>query len=113
MKRRLIALWVVLAIVLQGPMVAYASTAPNAGCAMMQHRGAVPAAAHHDGTRKPCCPDSAPTATCCISGFEVAAGPVNFSLPTRLAAYAIPLARPLAVAFASRGDSPLIRPPIL
>jgi len=113
MKRRLIGLWLVLAIVLQGPMVAYTSTAPNAGCAMMQSLGAVPAVDHHHGTREPCCPDSAPTVTCCVSGLAVGAGPVNFSLPVRLAAYTVPLPRPLAVAFASRGDAPLIRPPIL
>src|ERR1700734_449578 len=108
MKRKLIAVILMLAIGLQGSLAAYSSTKPlmSTGCQTT-------VGSHSDASQDSCCPKGQHAMSCCLdlclSNICVTVSPVT------LAWYADPAPVPLAQAsiFSSRGDSPLIRPPIL
>jgi hypothetical protein len=104
MKRQLIALIVILALGLQGSLVAFAASAMVSDCTT--------SAASPD-TSKSCCPSGLHTASCCL---DVCLATVAVTVsPASLVWYgrkdrALPFHTAI---FASHGDSPLIRPPIL
>jgi hypothetical protein len=108
MKRELIALILILVIGLQGSMAAFASTSPlkSTDCQTT-------AMAHADASQDTCCPKGQRAMSCCLDLCLSTLGATVS--PTALALIATP-AKLQAVnssIFISRGDSPLIRPPIL
>jgi hypothetical protein len=107
MKRQLIALIVMLAIGLQGSMVAFAAVAP-----LMQPDCQI-STESQDVAHKSCCPSGLHAASCCLDAC-LAAVAITAS-PTILVWYRLkaPTLQFQTVSFSSRGDSPLIRPPIL
>jgi hypothetical protein len=107
MKRQLIALIMILAIGLQGSLAAFAAGTPvmQADCQT--------SADSQDIAQKSCCPSGLHTAGCCqdacMAMIAIAASPVSLAWYGRTA----PPAQLRISTFFSRGDSPLIRPPIL
>jgi hypothetical protein len=108
MKRELLALILMLAIGLQGSIAAFAATSSS-----MSTNCQTTAAAHSEALQDSCCPNGERAMGCCLdlclSTVGVTVSPVAlawFASPAQL-----PTARPSI--FCSRGDSPLIRPPIL
>jgi hypothetical protein len=106
-KRQLIV-WVLLLVLgLEAP-VAFAAIAPS-----MQPdcHGATESPA--DTSHKPCCPGGAHTMSCCLNvgivGLAIPMGPLSVAWYGRSA----PLPMWRTASFFTRGDSPLIRPPIL
>jgi hypothetical protein len=107
MKRQLIALIMILAIGLQGSLTAFA-----AGTPLMQS-DCQTSADSQDIAQKSCCPSGLHTAGCCqdacVAVIAIAASPASLAWYGRTA----PPAQLRISTFFSRGDSPLIRPPIL
>jgi hypothetical protein len=110
MKRQLIAIFVMLAIGLQGSVVAFAGISP-----LMSTDCQTAVTSHSDPSQDSCCPKGQHTMSCCleacvgtVAGAVTAAPQVlkRLGLATRLPQF-------LSTRFSSRGDSPLIRPPIL
>jgi hypothetical protein len=106
MKRQLIALIVMLALGLQGSLVALAAAAPQVADCQTP-------AQSQDVAHKPCCPSGLHTASCCLdacpSGVAVTASPASlvwYGRTVRALLF-------LTANFSSRGETPLIRPPIL
>jgi hypothetical protein len=107
MKRQFIALFVVLAVALQGSVAAFAG---NSSAMYSDCRSAVESPS--DFAHKSCCPDSLYAMSCCLDAC-VASVALTVS-PASLVWYGR-TAQPRqfrAATFSSRGDSPLIRPPI-
>jgi hypothetical protein len=105
MKRQVIALLVLLAIGLQGSASAFASPAMQSDCAT--------AAVSPDNSQNSCCPSGQHSTSCCLDACVVAVGitaPPTFSIWHGLTAQTLQFH---LMTFSSRGDSPLIRPPIL
>jgi hypothetical protein len=107
MKRELIALILMLAIGLQGSLAALAATSPSIPAVCQ-----TAAAAHADAVRDSCCPKGQYAMSCCLdlclSTVGTIASPISliwFDRPSEAAATK-------SAIFSSRGDSPLIRPPI-
>jgi hypothetical protein len=108
MKRRLTALILMLAMGSQGSLVAFAAVAPlmQTDCQSSVYS---PAAPH-----QACCPGGGShPASCCLDACLAAVALP--ALPASLVLYGRPMPeRHFGTAnFFSRGDSPLIRPPIL
>jgi hypothetical protein len=108
MKRELFALILVLAIGLQGSVAAFAATAQ-----LMSTDCQTTAMAHSGASQDSCCRQGQRAMSCCLdfclSTVGAAVSPMAltwFISPSEL------LAAKRAI-FSSRGDSPLIRPPIL
>jgi hypothetical protein len=105
-NRRFIALLVMLAIGLQGPILAYAGTVTEkpAGCA--DHT-----LVHGSNADSSCCPQGIAPGLCCAGGIVLTAVPsapvIRLAEPLRLSP---PPSGP--VAFATQRPTPLIRPPI-
>jgi hypothetical protein len=110
MKRQLIALIVMLAIGLQGSMVAFAGTS-----SLMSTDCQTSPGSHPGASQDSCCPRGHHTMSCCLDGcMGTVAGIVTTTsqgLNWLRSATLIP--QFLSTQFTSRGDSPLIRPPIL
>jgi hypothetical protein len=110
MKRQLVALMVMIAIGLQGSVVAFAGISPliSADC---QTAGISHSAASQDS----CCPKGHHTMSCCIEAcVGTVAGTVTATPQVlKWLGSATLLPQFLSKRFSSRGDSPLIRPPIL
>ncbi|HEV7612663.1 MAG TPA: hypothetical protein VGO37_12345 [Steroidobacteraceae bacterium] len=110
MKRQLIALIVILVVGLQGSVVAFAGISPLmlTGCAT----AAIP---HSDASQDSCCPRGQHTASCCLEACAGTVAGAVTAVPHALnwlgSATLLPHSR--TTHFSSRGDSPLIRPPIL
>jgi hypothetical protein len=105
MKRQLTALILMLAMGMQGSLVAFAAVAP-----LMQSDCQTSTAAPHNS----CCPGGGShSAGCCLDACLAAVALP--ALPASLVSYSRPTpVRHFGTAnFFSRGDSPLIRPPIL
>jgi hypothetical protein len=101
MKRQLIALIVMLAIGLQGSVVAFACQTSTAS--------------HPVASQDCCCPKGQHTMSCCLDAcMGTVAGAVT-TTPQVLnwVGSAALLPQFQSIRFFSRGDSPLIRPPIL
>ena len=104
MKRQLIALILMLAVGLQGSVAAFAATSPVAtDCQTAAHSGA---------SQDSCCP-SQRAVSCCLDlclltiGATVSQTALTWFIPP------IELMVVKPAIFSSRGDSPLIRPPII
>jgi hypothetical protein len=107
MKRQLTALILMLAMGMQGSLVAFAAVQPllQSDCQTSTDRGA---------PHNSCCPGggSHPAGCCLDACLAAAALP---ALPASLVSYSRPVPERHfgTVNFFSRGDAPLIRPPIL
>jgi hypothetical protein len=108
MKRQLVSLILIFAICLQGSVAAFAATAP-----LMSTDCQATATDHSGAPQNSCCPKSHRAMSCCLDLCLSTVGAVVspmaltwFIPPTELQA-----SKPAI--FSSRGESPLIRPPIL
>jgi hypothetical protein len=108
MKRGLVALILIIAVGLQGSMAAFAATSP-----LMSTDCQTTATAHSGTSQDSCCPKGQRAMNCCLDLCLATVGatvsPIAltwFSPPAKLQAAK-------TSSFSSRGDSPLIRPPIL
>jgi hypothetical protein len=108
MKRQLIALIVILALGLQGSVAAFAAASE-----MMSSDCTTSSVGQSDTSHKSCCPSGLHTASCCLDAclatVAVAMSPGS-SVWYGRSARALPIH---TATFSSRGDAPLIRPPIL
>jgi hypothetical protein len=108
MKRKLIALILVLAIGLHGTMTALATTSPlmSADChtTAMTHSGA---------SQDSCCPKGQRAMSCCLDLCLSTVGATVSPIALTWFSPATKLQAAKSSIFSSRGDSPLIRPPIL
>jgi hypothetical protein len=110
MKRQLIALVVMLAIGLQSSVVAFAGISP-----LMSTDCQTTIVSYSTASQDFCCPKGQHTMGCCLEAcVGTVAGAVT-TLPQVLAWFGSTTLVPqfLSTRFSSRGDSPLIRPPIL
>jgi len=110
MKRQLVALIVMLAIGLQSSVAAFAGISP-----IMSTDCQSAAISHADASQDSCCPKGQRTMSCCL---EACAGAVAGAVTMTPRAmnwhgHATLLPQFRTTHFSSRGDSPLIRPPIL
>jgi hypothetical protein len=110
MKRQRIALIVMLAIGLQGSVVAIAGISP-----LMSTDCQTAVISHLDASQDACCPKGQHTVSCCL---EACAGSVAGAIAITPQAlnwhgHATLLPQFRMTHFSSRGDSPLTRPPIL
>jgi hypothetical protein len=101
---------VMLAIGLQGSVVAFAGISPP-----MSTDCQTSPVSHSDASQDSCCPKGHHTMSCCI---EACVGTVAGAVTTtpqvlNWLGSATLLPQLLSTHFSSRGDSPLIRPPIL
>jgi hypothetical protein len=108
MKRQLIAVIVMFAIGLQGSLVAFAAASVSmpSDCAML-------AASQSESSHKSCCPSGLHTASCCLDTCLATAAVAAPPAPLAWYGGAAPAVQFHMASFSSRGDSPLIRPPIL
>jgi hypothetical protein len=111
MNRRLVALLIVLAMALQGPILAYAVTMTAAGSALAMPANCCPGhGSDHSNYESSCCPAGLLAGACC-AGVGTAILPSHVSLP----------APPLhllpwdsgSVWYATESPGPQLRPPIL
>jgi hypothetical protein len=110
MERQLIAVIVMLAIGLQSSVVAFAGVSP-----LMSTDCQTTVVSHSDVSQDSCCPKGEHTMGCCLEAcVGTVAGAVT-TIPQALnwLGSATLLSQFLSTRFSSRGDSPLIRPPIL
>jgi hypothetical protein len=110
MKRQLIALIVMLAVGLQGSVVAFAGISP-----LMSTDCQTSPVLHSNASQGSCCPRGQLTMSCCLEAcMGTLAGVVTTTPPVlNCLGSATLLPQLLSTHFSSRGDSPLIRPPIL
>jgi len=110
MNRQLIAVIVILVIGLQSSVVAFAGISP-----LMSTDCQTPANSHSDASQDSCCPKEQHTMSCCLEACAGNVAGVAAMTPQVLkwlgSATLLPQFR--TTHFSSRGDSPLIRPPIL
>jgi hypothetical protein len=110
MKRQLIAVIVMLAIGLQGSVVAFSGISP-----LMPTDCQTAAISNSDAAQDSCCPKGQHSMSCCLEACAgTVAGAVTV-IPQALNwnGHATLLPQFRSTHFSSRGDSPLIRPPIL
>jgi hypothetical protein len=110
MKRQLIAIIVMLVIGLQSSVVAFAAASP-----LMSTDCQTTAISHSDASQDSCCPKGQHTMSCCLEACVGAVAGAVAMTPQALnwGAQAMLLPQFRSTHFSSRGDSPLIRPPIL
>jgi hypothetical protein len=110
MKRRLVAFIVMLAMSLQSSVVAFAGISPimSAGCQTA-------AISHSDASQDSCCPKGQRSMSCCLDACAgTVAGAVTMTPQAMNWHGHVTLLPQFRTShFSSRGDSPLIRPPIL
>lgn len=114
-KRPLLTFLLVLVLGVQGPLVAYASSVADAsrvGSGVSTGTPASPAEAQSQATPDSCCPGGGPAGNCCFTSCLASAGALASPVPVRWVGRALPPIVPDAPSFTSRGDAPLIRPPI-
>jgi hypothetical protein len=105
MKRQLIALILMLAIGLEGSVAAFAAPSPaSTDCQ---------ATAHSRASQESCCPIGQRAMSCCLDLCLLTVGATvsQIALTWFIPPSELMVAKPAI--FSSRGDSPLIRPPIL
>jgi hypothetical protein len=108
MKRELIALILMLAMGLQGSMAAFAATALSTPAACQ-----TTAMAHSAASQDSCCPKGQRAMSCCLDLCLSTVGAAMSSVAITLSSAPASLQAARPPIFFSRGDSPLIRPPIL
>jgi hypothetical protein len=107
MRRELVALIMMMAIGLQGSMAAFAATSPAMSTDCESAIG------QSDASQDSCCPKGQHAMSCCLDLCLATVGAVPS--PAALTWFSPP-AKPQTAkssSFSSRGDSPLLRPPIL
>jgi hypothetical protein len=111
MKRQLIAIIVMLAIALQGSVVAFTGNSPLTPTTHCQTADVSHSVAAHDS----CCPTGQHTMSCCVEACAGTVPGVVSTTPEALSwlGFVTLVPQALSTRFSSRGDSPLIRPPIL
>jgi hypothetical protein len=108
MKRELIALILMIAFGLQGPITAFAATSQ-----WMSGDCQTTATAYSNASHDSCCPKGQRALSCCLDlCLSTVGATVSLIAPTWFSPPAILQAAESSI-FSSRGDSPLIRPPIL
>jgi hypothetical protein len=110
MKRQLIAFIVMLVIGLQSSVVAFAGISP-----LMSTDCQIGAVSHSDASQDSCCPKGQRTMSCCLDACAGSVAAVVAITPQMLNWHDHAMLRLQfrTTHFSSRGDSPLIRPPIL
>lgn len=108
MKRELIALVLMLVIGLQGSVAAFASTSP-----LMSSDCQTTAIAHSHAAQDSCCPKGQRAMSCCLDLCLSSVGATMTPIAVTLICAPATLKAAKPPIFFSRGDSPLIRPPIL
>jgi hypothetical protein len=110
MKRQLLALIVILAIGLQGSVAAFAGIS-----SLMASDCQTAAISHSAASQDSCCPKGHHTMSCCLEACLGTVAGAATAAPQALKwlGSAMLLPQFLSTRFSSRGDSPLIRPPIL
>jgi hypothetical protein len=110
MKRQFIALIVMLAIGLQGSVVAFAGISP-----LMSTDCQTAAISHSDAAQDSCCPKGQHSMSCCLDACAGTVAGAAAVIPQALNFLGSPSLLPQfrSTHLSSRGDSPLIRPPIL
>src|SRR5258708_4580747 len=107
MMRQLLALVLLLAVGLQGSLAAFAAVDPaQSACQTAAESQAGP-------SHTPCCPSGSHAMNCCLDACPTAVA--VSSSDTALVWYRRGKSSPQSptTTFSSRGDSPLVRPPIL
>lgn len=110
MKRQLVALIVMLAIALQGAAVAFAGVSPSISSDCQT------AVVSHSATpQDSCCSKGQRTMSCCLETCMSTVAAAVATTPQMLdwVGFRTLVPQFLSTHFSSRGDSPLIRPPIL
>jgi hypothetical protein len=108
MKRQLVVLILFFAICLQGSVTAFAATSP-----LMSTDCQATATDHSGASQNSCCPKTHHAMSCCL---DLCLSPVGAAVSPMALTWFIPpseLMAPKPEIFFSRGESPLIRPPIL
>jgi hypothetical protein len=110
MKRQLITVIVMLAIGLQGSVAAFAGISP-----LMSTDCQSAVVLHSVASQDSCCPKGQHTMGCCLVACVGAVAGAATTMPQALNWLGSATLAPLFIStrFSSRGDSPLIRPPIL
>jgi hypothetical protein len=110
MKRQVIAIIVMLVIGLQSSVVAFAGISP-----LMSTDCQTAANAHSDASQDSCCPKGERAMSCCLEACVGTIAGSVITTPQSLnwlgSTTLVPQFR--TTHFSTRGDSPLIRPPIL
>ena len=112
MTRRFLALVIVWAMGLQGPLVAYATASTLAGAALSTQADCPGGAARSSSGDSSCCPHSALASACC-AGSVVFTTPGPFHLLPREALLALSPPAADALPFATERPGPELRPPIV
>jgi hypothetical protein len=107
MKRQLIALLMILAIGLQVSVAAYAAAAP------VMQSDCQSSAEYQNVSDNSCCPSGVHIANCCLDACMMTANVSLGSIPMIWSGHSVFDPQFEVSAFSSRGDAPLIRPPIL
>jgi hypothetical protein len=108
MKREFTALMLMLAIGLQGSLAAFAATSP-----LMSTDCNTTSVAHSVASQDSCCPKGQHAMSCCL---DLCLSAVGATVSPIALTWFVPPSELLATKpaiFSSRGESPLIRPPIL
>jgi hypothetical protein len=110
MKPQLIVVIVILAIGLQGSVVAFAGISP-----LMSTDCQSAVVSHSVASQDSCCPKGQHTMGCCLQACVGTVAGAATAMPQALnwLGSATPVSLFISTRFSSRGDSPLIRPPIL
>src|SRR5271156_2324372 len=110
MKRQLIAVIVMLAIALQGSVLAFAGVSP-----LMSTDCQSAVVSHSAASQDSCCPKGQHTMGCCLEACAGTVAGAVMTIPQALSwlGSTTLVSQFLSTRFSSRGDSPLIRPPIL
>jgi hypothetical protein len=110
MNRQLIAVIVMLVIGLQSSVVAFAGISP-----LMSTDCQAAAISHSDASQDSCCPKGQHTMSCCLEACAgtVAGVAAMTAQVLNWHGHATLLPQFRTTYFSTRGDSPLIRPPIL
>jgi len=107
MTRQFVALILMLAIGLQGSLAAFAANS------LGQSDCQTTAESQAGGSHRSCCPSGSHMANCCLDACPTAVAATTSSAALVWHRRATSVLQFQTTTFSSRGDSPLIRPPIL
>jgi hypothetical protein len=108
MKREFVALILMMAIGLQGSIAAFAAPSP-----LMSTDCQTAATAHSSASQDSCCPKGQHAMSCCLDLCLSTVGTTVSPVALTWSAPPVKLQAAKSSSFSSRGDTPLIRPPIL
>jgi hypothetical protein len=107
MTRQVLALILMLAVGLQGSLSAFAANAPG------QSDCQTAAESHAGVSHTSCCPSGSHMANCCQDACPTAVAVTTSSVALVWHRHAASILKFHTTTFSTRGDAPLIRPPIL